>query len=567
VKADQRFMGPARIAALVFTATLAAIALVPFATTAQEEEANPFQPFKVQTGTVLTIKGPNCFNFPGIADVCSLDIPELGHEANPFFSEDFGTNGQDCTSCHQPQLGWGTTPQFLQDQFSSTQPQGLAPQFRINDAAINPTVSESDLSTEQARRVAYALSLDLGLARLAIRVVGTPTDDFTVTAADVPSNAQFGPLPVPAGQDPQQPCSVQAPAPCVPTVSAFRRPLVTTNMFFDSSVLWDGRQNVIAQPLLRAQVKGAARTLILNREDPNSAAFNAEADQVAHLMTGIFTAMITDNKAGDLCAPGVPCQLGIVSPTPGALGGPTNLSLQKPCTPLVTGTCDATPGFTLFNAWNNLGGTTDPCAPSPAGVAANVAARLAVACGQKLFKTVDLHSAAFTPVTGSAVGHCDTCHTAANVGDNTSAAFFVNIGLASPPEFFVGGPTAAGNGTTMNLPKFHDRTARLPLYQLQSTAFTPNGQCSNVPFVLINGCVRLTDPGRALISHHLVTNGNLDAGAFKPPILHDLAPRAPFFHNGAAETLDDVVDFYNQLFDIRLTQRQHDALVAFLQVL
>jgi cytochrome c peroxidase len=559
VRVDQRFTGPARIAALVVTATLAAIALVPLATTAQEEEADPFQPFKVPTGTVLTIKGPNCFNFSGIADVCSLSIPERQGDPNPFFSEEFGTNGQDCATCHQPQLGWGTTTQFLQDQFHETQ--GLAPQFRINDAAINPTVSESDLSTEQARRAAYALSLDLGLARLAIRVIGPPTDDFTVTAASVPSNAQFGPLPVPAAQDPQQPCTVQPPGACVATVSAFRRPLVTTNMFFDSSVLWDGRQN-LNPPVLRAQVKGAVRTLILGPTPSD-----ADADMVAHFMTGIFTAMIIDNNAGDLCAPGVPCRLGIATPTTGALGGPTNLSLQKPCTPLVTGPCDARPGFRLFDAWNNLGGTSDPCAPSPAGIASEIAARLAVACGQKLFQKVDLHSPAFTPITGSAIGHCDTCHAAANVGDNPSDKFFVNLGLAGPPEFFVSGPTAAGNGTTMNLPKFRDRTARLPLYELQSTAFTPNGQCSNIPFVLINGCVTLTDPGRALISHHLMTNGNLDFGAFKPPILHDLAPRAPFFHNGAAETLDDVVEFYNQLFDIRLTPKQHDALVAFMRVL
>ncbi len=74
MSADQRFTGLARVAALVLTATLAAIVLVPFATTAQEEEADPFQVFKVPTGTVLTIKGPNCFNFPGIADVCDLDV-------------------------------------------------------------------------------------------------------------------------------------------------------------------------------------------------------------------------------------------------------------------------------------------------------------------------------------------------------------------------------------------------------------------------------------------------------------------------------------------------------------
>ena len=74
--------------------------------------------------------------------------------------------------------------------------------------------------------------------------------------------------------------------------------------------------------------------------------------------------------------------------------------------------------------------------------------------------------------------------------------------------------------------------------------------------------MKTTDPGRAM-----VTGKMTNIGAFKPPILRDLAVRAPFFHNGSAETLDDVVNFYNARFTIGLTPQQHDDLVAFLRSL
>ncbi len=62
----------------------------------------------------------------------------------------------------------------------------------------------------------------------------------------------------------------------------------------------------------------------------------------------------------------------------------------------------------------------------------------------------------------------------------------------------------------------------------------------------------------------MVTGKIANVGAFKPPILRNVAVRCPCFHNGAAETLDDLVNFYNARFQIGLTQQQHDDLVAFL---
>jgi cytochrome c peroxidase len=72
----------------------------------------------------------------------------------------------------------------------------------------------------------------------------------------------------------------------------------------------------------------------------------------------------------------------------------------------------------------------------------------------------------------------------------------------------------------------------------------------------------VTDPGRALISGNCA-----DIGKIKGPILRGLAARAPYFHNGSAATLTDVVNFYNQRFNIGLTDQQKQDLVNFLSTL
>jgi cytochrome c peroxidase len=46
-----------------------------------------------------------------------------------------------------------------------------------------------------------------------------------------------------------------------------------------------------------------------------------------------------------------------------------------------------------------------------------------------------------------------------------------------------------------------------------------------------------------------------------------LAGRAPYFHNGSAATLLDVVIFYNLRFNMGLNEAQKKDLAAFLQTL
>jgi cytochrome c peroxidase len=72
----------------------------------------------------------------------------------------------------------------------------------------------------------------------------------------------------------------------------------------------------------------------------------------------------------------------------------------------------------------------------------------------------------------------------------------------------------------------------------------------------------VSDPGRALI-----TGRWKDVGRFKGPILRGLAGRGPYFHNGSAATLLDVVSFYDRRFNLGLSEQQKAEIVAFLRTL
>jgi hypothetical protein len=51
------------------------------------------------------------------------------------------------------------------------------------------------------------------------------------------------------------------------------------------------------------------------------------------------------------------------------------------------------------------------------------------------------------------------------------------------------------------------------------------------------------------------------------PAPRDKCPLAASGFDAAAETLDDLVNFYNATFDLHLTDQEHDDLVAFLLAL
>ncbi|HVN88629.1 MAG TPA: hypothetical protein VMT61_02310 [Candidatus Binataceae bacterium] len=274
--------------------------------------------------------------------------------------------------------------------------------------------------------------------------------------------------------------------------------------------MWDGRE-----PSLRSQATNAT----LGHAQGNSAPTDAQLDQIVNFETGIFDAQIFDQEAGRL-------------DKHGATGGPDNLSTQE----FYIGINDVlSPGFTddvftLYGAWANQSGDDD------------ARARAAIARGEALFNTRQftitgvngLNLFSFDPL-GAApfTGGCVTCHDSPNVG-NHSKKLPIDIGV----------PDAVT--PVLNI-------AALPVFTVACTETT--GPLAGVVF-------NVTDLGRAAI-----TGKCADVGKFKGPILHGLAARAPYFNNGSAATLDDVVNFYDQRFSIGFTDQEKADLVAFLKTL
>jgi cytochrome c peroxidase len=65
----------------------------------------------------------------------------------------------------------------------------------------------------------------------------------------------------------------------------------------------------------------------------------------------------------------------------------------------------------------------------------------------------------------------------------------------------------------------------------------------------------------------MITGQFADVNKFKVPGLRGLAARAPYFHDGSARSLDDVVRHYDEHFGIGLDGDDRNDLVAFLESL
>jgi cytochrome c peroxidase len=116
---------------------------------------------------------------------------------------------------------------------------------------------------------------------------------------------------------------------------------------------------------------------------------------------------------------------------------------------------------------------------------------------------------------------------------------------------------SANNGTNINNTLFDIQTASaevrddnpdLPLYTFRNRTTGEERQ--------------LSDSGRGN-----VTGLWSDLGRFKTPTLRALAARAPYFHNGTAATLEEVVRHYERFLGFVFTNKQRDDLVAFLEAL
>lgn len=381
---------------------------------------------------------------------------------------------------------------------------GLDPIFRTVDGSNSPT---ADVSKPRARRIAYSMLLTKGVLRIGIAI--PPAGELELVAVD----------------DPYGYASASE-------LSLFRRPLPSTNLRFLTATMWDGRESTPIADALRGpnrsndDLANQANGATLSHAEaaaPLPAAVRAE---LASFQLGLFTAQSVARHAGPLSEGG-------------AAGGAMLLSTQVNyfgINDVVAGDSQTGAPFDA-NAMNVFSGWAT-------ATGARADAKRAIARGQALFDTRPI---AITGVRGvndvlgvsTLNGTCTTCHDAPNVG-NHSVRLPLDLGLTDASR----------------------RTPDMPLYTLCKRRLDANGApipgtCdSTVPQI------QSTDPGVALITgkwRHVAT--------FKGPILRGLSGRAPYFHNGSAASLADVVDFYDARFTMQLGPTEKTDLVAFLSAL
>ncbi len=425
--------------------------------------------------------------------------------SGPFF-QSLGTNGRSCGTCHAPSDGFGLSAADAQLRYYITQ--GKDPLFAQVDGSACPTGPVNN-----------SLVVNNGLIRIGIQVPPNSTD---------PSPAQFTITPV---EDPYG-CALTTNSQGQQTASMYRRPLPTTNLGFLSTIMFDGRESFF-NPLNNVQTFATNLNLDLTQQAIDATLIHAQAtqaptatqlSQIVGLEMELNSAQNYDFFAGNLYG------------QKGSLGGPQFLPTQQ----YYPGINDSLGGdpygkpfnpdvFTVYNSWQN----------SRNGQQASIAR------GQQIFNTQALTISdvpGLTTGTQQIVGTCTTCHDTPNVG-NHSFPLPLDIGTGHSLQYETDPNIIAG------LQQLQQPT--LPVFQLVCTQGTEAGQTFYT-----------TDPGKALISGQCT-----DISRIKGPILRGLAARAPYFHNGAAANLSEVVNFYNKRFVIGLTSQQMRDLINFLQTL
>jgi hypothetical protein len=181
-------------------------------------------------------------------------------------------------------------------------------------------------------------------------------------------------------------------------------------------------------------------------------------------------------------------------------------------------------GIGAVPAAGNLAVSFDPWRnPS----AANLAIRQR-AFRESVLRGVDLFASREFRLTDGNQGTCATCH---GPGINHS----IDVG-------------------TTNLPTAKE-SPELPLFRITCDASVP-------PHPKLGRSFLTQDPGRALI-----TGRCADAGSILTQQFRGLSARAPYFANGSARDLTELLDFFDRRFKIGLTDKEKQDLANFLSTL
>ena len=451
-------------------------------------------------------------------------------KGHPFFRA-LGSNGRACVSCHQPGDGMSLAVSSIVQRWHDTN--GADPIFAAIDGANCPNLPAADPES-------HSLLLERGLFR--IPLPWPPVDaqghaitpEFTLEVVRDPTGCNTDPVYGVAGERHE--------------VSVYRRPRPAANLRYVASARFGvtpfiGKTGALAavdpetgkpvnmnmmadarEPTLKTQAQSAAHGhLELAR-----ALSPKELDAIRDFELQLYAAQAYSNGAGALNEPGGPSGLG-----PQAMERGSDGVLGNNTTRFV---------IPMEDKWAHLPEGRD------AAERERNAFRESVQRGHDVFffRTFWISDAMHINTVG--LGNpikrtCSTCHGMHMTGMDTANGW-MDLGTTNHPWAL----EPAESPWAKKLPE-------LPLFKITCRADLP-------PHPFLGRTIYTQDPGRALISGKCE-----DVGAIVIQQFRGLAARAPYFSNGSAGTLREVVDFYDRRFNIRYTEQEKVDLVNFLSVL
>lgn len=467
-------------------------------------------------------------NITGIGRVLNVGGPTATQD-HAFF-EPIGSNGRACISCHQPADGMSLSIATIRQRWDETE--GRDPLFAAIDGANCPHLPMEKESS-------HSLLLERGLFRVfrpwpPVDAFGNRVEpEFTIEVVRDPTGCNTHPLYGLHSANPH--------------ISVYRRPRPVANLKYLTGVgfPFEGKRglplprdpetgdyvsgNLMADGralTLKAQAQDAAKTHLELRGELS----DSQLQQILSFEQQLYFAQVRDITGGDLQADG-------------ATGGPESLATDKAAQ---LNSNASRPMWDEYQTWltdwtsngESLNSGSTPHAGGPT-TPEQQAFRDSVARGVDFFRNTTFLISDNSGITSMSFGNpvrndCNFCHNMYRTGNDTAPGQ-IDLGTTNQP--------------------YADPDPDLPLFKLTCKE-------GKDPHPHLGKVVYTTDPGYAL-----TTGLCIDIGKITAQQMRGMAARAPFFANGSAETIRDVVDFYDRRYNMHLTEQQKQDLTNLLRVL
>lgn len=435
---------------------------------------------------------------------------------HPFF-EPTGQNGRACVSCHQPADGMSLSLASIHDRWNVTD--GRDPIFAPIDGANCPHLPQGDAAS-------HSLLLKHGLFRIFLpwppkRADGAAIDpEFTIEVVRDPTGCNLHPE---YGLESAN-----------PTISVYRRPRPVANLDYVTHQgfgvdVWRDKDGMLATRdpetgfAANMNMMADARHVSLKAQAADAAAVHLEfhgkltagqLDRIKSFEDQVYVAQTRLNIAGSLIEPDGPPAFGpynLATGKRGELGNNTNTFV-----------------FPMGDAWTQ---------PARGESASQHAMRQSIRRGHDVYffrtfwirDSMHLNTVGFGNPTKRT---CATCHQMHMTGMDVANGW-VDIGTTNLPW-----------AKEAPLNPWTTERQELPLFKVTCRPHIP-------PHPYLGRVIYTQDPGRALI-----TGKCNDVGTIVMQQFRGLAARAPYFVNGSAANLREMVDFYDRRYNIGLTEQE-----------